>query len=415
MTPRHVLLVCYYFPPLGMGGIGRPINLFQELPRLGWDCHVLTVKGVAYRGYEKELAASLDQSRIHRAGSYDPQRLLYLLGVRQVGGTTIEGTRAASSLFFPDSKVGWVGPAVRLARKLCREHKFDVVLTTSPPVSSHLIGRQIAQEFNIPWVADFRDYWTVEPIEKAYHTDSFVRRGNDLLDRIRSGADALTAVNHAIRAYLGDGDVIRNAYNEHQALAWVVPPSSDRFCIGLPGNQTVSITWEPLLDAIADARRIEPAIDSRIELVQVGQIDPSAFRQAVERRSLRCRLSLHGQVSRTSFVEALNTTHLIYLGVPKIEGLQFVPGRIFDLLPSGRPILCNAPEGSEIAEILQATGNAFCFDENQINPAVQYLADCDGRFRAGMFEITPRPAYATPYGSSTMAGKFVSLFERLLK
>ncbi|MBI5267466.1 MAG: hypothetical protein HY851_09570 [candidate division Zixibacteria bacterium] len=415
MSPRRVLLVCYYFPPLGMGGIGRPVNLFQELPRLGWDCHVLTVKGVAYRGYERELAASLDQSRIHRAGSYDPQRLLYLLGVRQVGGTTIERTRAASSRFFPDSKVGWVGPAVRLARKLCREHTFDVVLTTSPPISSHLIGRQVAQEFNIPWVADFRDYWTVEPIEKAYHTESFVRRGNDLLDRIRSGADALTAVNHSIRSYLTKGDVIRNAYNEHQALAWVAPPSSDRYRIGLPGNQTVSITWEPLLDAIADARHISSAIDSRIELVQVGQIDPSAFRQEVERRSLKCRLSLHGQVSRTSFIEALNTTHLIYLGVPKIEGLQFIPGRIYDLLPSGRPILCNAPQESEIAEILRPTGNALCFEETQIRTAVQYLADADARFRAGTLGITPRPAYATPYGSSTMAGQFANLFEQFIK
>jgi hypothetical protein len=414
MNRRRVLLVCYYFPPLGMGGIGRPVNLFQELPRLGWDCHVLTVKGVAYRGYEHELAASLDQSRIFRSGSYDPQRVLYLLGVRKVKAATIEMTRAASSRFFPDSKIGWVGPAVRFGRKLMRNTHYDLILSTSPPVSCHVVARQLAAEYAVPWVADFRDYWTVEPVEKAYDSDSFVRRGNDLLDRIRTGAAAMTSVNDSIRSYLRGGEVIRNAYNESQAEAWSAPPSSDRFRIGVPGYQAAAATWEPLLDAIAAAREIEPGIDAHMELAQIGQIDQSAFRQAVQRRSLACRLSLYGQVPRRTAIELLNATHIIYLGVPRIEGLQFVPSRIYDMLPSGRPILCNASPAGEIADILRPTGNALCFDENQIDHAASFLIDCCNRFRIGTLVITPRPAYAAPHGSSQMAARFVSLFEQHL-
>jgi len=414
MSRRRVLLVCYYFPPLGMGGIGRPVNLFQELPRLGWDCHVLTVKGVAYRGYEQELAESLDQSRIFRSGSYDPQRVLFVLGVRKVKAATIEKTRAASSRFFPDSKIGWVGPAVRLGRRLMRNTRYDLILSTSPPVSSHVVARQLAAEFTIPWVADFRDYWTVEPIERTYDSESFVRRGNALLDQIRTGATAITSVNDSIRSYLGSGEVIRNAYNEFQAEAWSAPPSSDRFRIGLPGYQAASATWESLLDAIVSAREIEPGIDAVMELVQIGQIDQSAFRQAVERRSLACRLTLHGQVPRRTAIAHLNTTHLIYLGVPKIEGLQFIPSRIYDMLPSGRPILCDTSPAGEIADILKPTGNALCFGENQMDLAARFLVDNCNRFRAGTLVVTPRLAYAAPYGSSQMAGKFVSLFERQL-
>ena len=64
----RVLLICYYFPPLGLGGVGRPLNLFKRLPNHGWECDVLTVKPVLYRAYEPELLDGLDQSRISGRG-----------------------------------------------------------------------------------------------------------------------------------------------------------------------------------------------------------------------------------------------------------------------------------------------------------------------------------------------------------
>ncbi|MCK4574663.1 MAG: glycosyl transferase family 1, partial [candidate division Zixibacteria bacterium] len=66
MTMKRVLLVCYYFPPLGGAGVGRPLSLFRYLPQFGYECDLLTVKPVAYRGYEPELLEGLDQSRIYR-------------------------------------------------------------------------------------------------------------------------------------------------------------------------------------------------------------------------------------------------------------------------------------------------------------------------------------------------------------
>ncbi|MBD3258674.1 glycosyl transferase family 1, partial [candidate division GN15 bacterium] len=122
---KTALLICYYFPPLGLAGVGRPLHLVWELPAFGWDCHVLTVKPVAYRAYEPELLEGLDKSIIHRSGSRDPQRLMYLLGMRKVSAQAIDRAKSASDRFFPDSKIGWVKPAVKLGRKLCRQRRFD--------------------------------------------------------------------------------------------------------------------------------------------------------------------------------------------------------------------------------------------------------------------------------------------------
>jgi hypothetical protein len=411
--PGRVLLICYYFPPLGMGGISRPINLFQELPKLGWDCHILTVKGVAYRGYETDLVGSLDRSRIHRSGSYDPQRILYLMGVRRVKAASIQKVRAASSRFFPDSKVGWVGPAIRLGRKLLGGQKYDVIVSTSPPISCHLIGRQLSHEFRVPWVADFRDYWSVEKVEQSYDNITQVHRGQRLLNEIRDQAAALTSVNASISDYLGSAETIRNAYNEKMAGAWTEPQRSDSFRIGLLGHQLDDSTWEPLLDVLALLRSAHPEITTPIELIQVGQIDRAGLEQKIAGRVKDCRLIAHGQLSRAQTVSALNDAHLMYLGVPEREGLQFVPGRVYDMLASGRPILCSASGRDLIAQIIEPTGVGCCFDRTQIARAKELVLGHLRSFLAGTLKIAPRPEYAKEYGARYQAESFVRLFESL--
>lgn len=411
---RQVLLVCYYFPPLGMGGIGRPLNLFQELPAVGWECDVLTVKPVAYRGYEPELLTSLDQSRIFRSGSYDPQRILHLLGVRKVRAATIERTRPASARFFPDSKVGWVGPAVRLGRKLLRDRSYNAVMSTSPPISCHLVARQLAREFAVPWVADFRDYWSVTPVEQSYDDPRQVERGNRLLNDFRGTATLKTAVNQSIANYIGKCEVVRNAYNEHLAELWTMPPDNTGFRIGLVGHDIDRSSWQWLLDVLSAAQKVDAHLLSRTELIHVGQTDAQAMQRDLSDRALSCRLSTRGHLSRTQTFAALNETHMVYLGMSQPEGLQFVPGRVYDLFASGRPILSNASPASEIAQIIESTANGWCYASTEIDAAARKVILLARAALDGNSAITPRPVYAVPYGSRRQAEAFARLFEKLV-
>lgn len=411
---KRVLLICYYFPPLGMGGIGRPLNLFQELPKVGWDCDVLTVKPVAYRGYEWELARQLNSSRIHRSGSYDPQRILYLLGVRKVKAGVIASAKAASSKFFPDSKVGWVGPAVRKGKKLCKLNDYDVVMSTSPPVSCHLVARQLSIQFDIPWVADFRDYWSVTPVERTYDRQSQIERGNELLDDIRRNAVRVTAVNQSIADYVGNGTVIRNAYNEQFAQAWRSPRDNSKFRLGILGHGVDRESWLWLVEVLSQLNSKSPDLIGRIEIVQVGQADASQMQADLNDRKLGCKLSPHGHLSRLETIDVLNSTHTVYLGMSQPEGLQFVPGRVYDLLASGRPIISNADPKSEIAAIITGTGNGWCFASNDTNPAQGRLAQLVDSTLSDKISVTPLPDYARPYGSRAQAEAFAKLFSGLI-
>jgi glycosyltransferase involved in cell wall biosynthesis len=410
---RRVLLVCYYFPPLGLGGVGRPLNLIKRLPQHGWECHVLTVKPVLYRAYEPELLEGLDMSRIFRAGSYDPQRFLYLLGVRKVKAQTISQARPVAEKFFPDSKVGWVGPAVRLGRRLQEQHDYAAVISTSPPISAHLIAFRLGRELDLPWIADFRDFWTIYKSEEIYADENHRARARQMLHRIRDKADALTAVNRSIVEYLGAGEVIPNGYDPETAEYWKQAPSTDAFTIGLLGHQHDTREIEPLLKLLERFRDRRPDGLKSLRLLQVGEIDAQWFRSLMAERGLDLQIDLRGRQSRAETIRTLSQAHLFFLGISQKEGPGFLPGRTFELIASGRPVLAYCRAESEVAYVVGQSSNGVCYHDDSPDRAVEELITQHDLYVAGSYQFAPLSDYARQFSGDELARRFAELLDRL--
>ena len=410
---RKALLICYYFPPLGLGGVGRPLNLFKRLPHHGYDCDILTVKPVLYRAYEPELLEGLDKTRIHRAGSRDPQRLLYLLGFRKVKAQTISKGRSVSEKFFPDSKVGWVKPAVKLGRKLCERKKYDVIISTSPPMSSHLLGLELSKAFNIPLVADFRDFWTIYKVEEVFSDPEKLQRGQALLKQIKDEAAAITCVNGSIVEYLGKGETITNGYDVSFAEHWKTPPPSDRFTMGLLGHQHDTKELQPLVDLLhAVAAQCDER--PRLRLLQVGQADEAWLKAVFFETGCDIEVDARGQLPRETTIKTLSQAHLFYIGISEREGPGFLPGRLFDLLASGRPIVASTRGDSEVARLLTPSGHAACFDEGGNDQAANYFVQTLEAFGRGDYRFHPLNEYAKRFSSDELTRRFAKVMDGLL-
>lgn len=407
---RSVLLVCYYFPPLGLGGVTRPLTLFKQLPDLGWDCDVLTVKPVLYRAYEPELLDRLDCGRIFRSGSRDPQRLLYLLGVRKMKSSVISSTRAASSRFFPDSKVGWVKPAVKLGRTLCENNRYSAIISSSPPLSAHLVGRALASDFSLPWIADFRDYWTAYKIERSYTDKKMHDKGNRLLKEIQTESTIATAVNDTVATYVGAGETISNGYDDDLATLWRPPPDGKEVTIGLLGHQHDPSMVRPLVELLVALREKEPKSFARLNVLQVGQVDHSSFLSLFAEQNLDHMVEISGRLPRTEAFRKLSKASLFYIGV---DDPAYLPGRTFDMLASGRPLLVYAEENSEYARLIANIGNGCLFDESSMERGVLFLSEMISAADRGEVVIKPRPDYARQYSGRVMAERFAALLERI--
>lgn len=417
MTSAHrVLLICYYFPPLGGAGINRPMNLVKYLPDHGVACDVLTVKPVAYRHYEPELLDEIENINVHRAGSRDPQRLLYLLGVRRVREGTIRKSRGFSARFFPDSKIGWVGPAVRLGRRLMMKRCYDAIISTSPPVSCHLVGREIHRQCNVPWIADFRDLWTAYSIEEWYKQQTQVERARKLLDEIRKSADMVTAVNRATAAYTGATEVIRNAFDPQRARLWRSKPDTRRFRIGLLGTIDAMRSAGPLLKLLARLREDHPGQFDTLRLIQVGDIhDPEGFRAAIEDCGLGGRIESYGVQTRGRSIELLSPASALYIGTTGASSKAITTGRVFDLIASGRPMIVAAQPDSELSLLTGKLPGVIRFDPNTNPPpaVVSALSALVERWRDGELAVTPLQAYSRPFSAGYQAEQFAGLIKDL--
>ncbi|MBK7143133.1 MAG: hypothetical protein IPH75_13750 [bacterium] len=408
--PR-VLLVCYYFPPLGLAGVSRPLNLFRHLPAYGYDCHVLTVKPVAYRKYAPELLEGLDRKKIFRAGSRDPQRLMYLLGIREVNPKTIaRGSKVGESL-FPDSKVGWVNAAVRLGKKLHAMHGYDAIISTSPPISSHLVGMKLAKVCGIKWVADFRDPWTVAPVETAYSNEGMMAKGKALKAEIVKGVSALVGVNKTIVDYLGRGEVISNGFDPEVAKGWGVPTDREKFSIGLLGGFSEEMPVEPLLRVVQRVIESGSVGKEQIEILQVGDVDKNWLGGLATKYGLVENVKMYGVRPREETVRILSSCAMMYVGLSeKLSGAT--TSRVFDMLASGRPILAYAGAGSELA--LQVKQSEHClFGEKSEDEAVRVVESLVRKYRAGELRIEPMPEYAMVHAWPRKAEQYAELLRRL--
>ena len=164
---RRILMLAYFFPPLGGAGVQRSLKFARYLPAEGWDPTVVTVRSQDYWMADATLAAEIGATtEVIRTASFTGLTLLRRLTPRHSGGSgaprrstrTIGRLRALSGwVLVPDSYVGWTPYAWRAALEAHRRRPFDAIYTTSSPDSAHLAGRTLARRLGLPWVADFRD------------------------------------------------------------------------------------------------------------------------------------------------------------------------------------------------------------------------------------------------------------------
>ncbi len=414
MSRLKILLISYYFPPLGGAGVSRPLALFKNLPHYDIDVDVLTVKNISYRTYEPELLKGLQTERIYRTGSLDPQRIMYLLGMRKIKEKTISKGRSLIDNFFPDSKIGWVKQAVKVGRVLAENKKYDLILSTSPPISTHLIGKKLSKEFSIPYIADFRDYWTSYKPENWFTNNRDIQKAKELLAEICDSATDVTTVSEPIQEYLSKGKVIYNSYDETRALLWNSSPDKSCFYIGVLGTLDKLCPIEPLCQLLDTYREQNFESFQKIKVIQVGNINDPFFDNTLEKYKLTEIFEINNQKNRVETIELLNKTSMLYLGLnPNYED-GIVTTRLFDMIASGRAIIASVSENSEIARILRDIPNSICYTGAEISNAVEFVHNKIKSYKEEAEKIIPIPKAILPYSSNKMAEYFSVLIKELV-
>jgi glycosyltransferase involved in cell wall biosynthesis len=376
MSGGRVLMIAHHFPPMAGSGSNRALAFARYLPEYGWQPVVVTPGEAWASPRDDRLGSEVPPSlRVVRTGSFErrPQRA----SVSQANATATASrpnplrAQLGHLKRFPDAHLGWLPFAVAAAR---RQH-YDVAYSSSGPFTSHLIGLILKRTTGRRWVAELRDGWY--RWNRAIFAD-YPRWRNGLERRLERaalrGADSVVLVTDRM------ADAFRRQYADlpHEHFA-VVPNGFDARQFGEALELRVqSSSFEVLhTGALYYGRSLAAFLDAAerlvgcnadfarsFKLILLGTLDTAA-RAELGRHELGDRIQVRGQVDHASALAAMRSADVLLLVANTTPGAEAtVPGKLFEYLAAGRPVLCIAPQESSTSDVLDHTGGGWLAPAN---------------------------------------------------
>jgi glycosyltransferase involved in cell wall biosynthesis len=387
-----VLLVTLYFPPAGGGGVQRSLKHAAHLPALGIETHVLAPDDPKWIHTDAELAPPT-QAWVHRARYLGPKGRKpaeELHGTAGLERASLQARLAFRRVLVPDENVSWNLTAIPAALRIVREEGIDVVLTTSPPSSVHLVGAAVKRATGVRWVADLRDSVVAHPHRRA---ESFAVRakektGQAVARLVARSADAVVTVSDAIAEEVREleprGRVATIANGcDFDDFAGLEYRPGERFRITHTGSFFGKRDPRPFLTALH-----ESGVDAVARFV--GDFR-TADREWAEELGLGERLELHPYVSRRRALELQRDSEALLLLIPDAagRGRGVLSGKVFEYLAAERPILAAVPPDGAAAALLRETGAGVVVAPDDVPGLRRTLEALEARFRAGRLNGTP--------------------------
>jgi glycosyltransferase involved in cell wall biosynthesis len=384
-----VLLVSFYFPPAGGGGVQRALKLAQFLPAFGIETHVLAPDDPQWIHRDEQLRVPT-QAWVHRARYLGPSGRKPAEELHGKEGLALLGTQAklfGRRLLVPDENVPWNITAIPAAIRIARKHGIDAVITTSPPNSIHLVGAAVRKATGAKWVADLRD----SPVAHVHRrSESAAVRAKERVDYavarlVARNADAIVCVADFI------ADEVR-ALGPRGVVATIPNGSDFDDFDGLaytPG-QRLRITHTGSFFGKRDPRPFLQALhDSGVDAVArfLGDFR-SADRQWAQRLGLGDRLELIPYAPRSTSLALQRDSDALLLLIPDAggRGKGVLSGKVFEYLAARRPILAAVPPGGAAAELILAAGAGVVAPPDDTDALAAALVELDRRFRRGGLE-----------------------------
>jgi glycosyltransferase involved in cell wall biosynthesis len=411
------LLVSFYFPPAGGGGVQRPLKLAQYLPALGIETHVLAPDDPRWVHRDDDLRVPT-QAWVHRARYIGPGGGKPAEALRGKEGLARAATYArlmGRRLLLPDENVSWNLTAIPAAIRLVKEHGIDVVITTSPPPSLHFVGAAVQRATGARWVADLRDSLvghvhrrTDNPASRAK-----LRLHERLARTVAARADAVVGaaefITEEVRALEPKGK-LRTIANgcDFDDVAGLEYLPSDRMRITHAGSFFGKRDPRPFLQALAS---------SELDLVArfLGDFRLSD-RQWAESLSLGDRLELIPHVARAEALALQRDSEALLLLIPNAggRGKGVLSGKVFEYIAVGRPILAAVPPDGAAAELIRETGSGIVAPPDDVDALRGALVELHGSFaNGGLDDVVLDDAWRARLSRRARVEEFAELLRSL--
>ena len=437
---KRVLIISYYWPPTGGSGVQRWVKFAKYLPSEGWQPVIYTPENPEQLAIDTSLEAEVPaEAEVIRRRIIEPYEL-YKNMLRKSGhskeAVEVNPVNAQNksflqkvamwvrgNLFRPDPRCLWIGPSVRFLKKYLKDHPVDLIVSTGPPQSMHLIARKLARKTGLPWIADFRDPWTKIFYFKHLSMTKCTQRWHERMEkRVLDEATCVVAVSPLVQQEFQamtqtPVELITNGFDEgdfasEKCLEANGGPEQP-FIIthtGLfaaDGNPTV--LWEVLSEKCSKSEEFRKTL--KINLI--GKTDEQII-NAITEAGLAENLNNLGYQPHARAIEEQRRASLLILPLRKEPEYKAVlPGKLFEYLASWRPVLgIGQPDGA-MSMILNSTKTGLVLNWEDKKSIARYVDMCWEKHLAG--ELTVENADISQFTRRNLTRRMAQLFDRVTR
>ncbi len=390
---KRALIITYYWPPAGGPGVQRWLKFVKYFREFGVEPIVYAPENPNYPLIDENFASEIPSDiEVLKQPINEPYRFAKLFSkkkTKQMSSGIISKKEISAveklmlyvrgNFFIPDARVGWVKPSVKLLSKYIAENPVDVVITTGPPHSLHLIGMQLQKDLNVKWIADFRDPWTTIHYHKSLRLNKASERKHKALEAsVLKSADIITVTSPTTKQEFEmiaetPIEVITNGYDISEKIDFKM---DSKFSISHIGSLLSERNPEILWKVLAEICKEDTSFKNDLQLKFAGAVSDDV-KQSLENFQLMENCEVLGYVSHS---EALRLQHksqiLLLVEINSAETRAIIPGKLFEYLAAKRPIIALGPKESDIEGIINETksGKFFSYwDDDELKTEILQL------------------------------------------
>jgi glycosyltransferase involved in cell wall biosynthesis len=367
---RRCLVVSYYFPPVGGGGVQRIAKMIKYLSRRGWRFTVITASESAKAqpldySLEEDISEKVEVIRLQSLLPHKKNHVLQKLPGINVASYWKRWVSAFC--YIPDMRKSWLPQAKAALINEIKTKKYDCLLITSPPYSLAVLAGELQAELDMPVILDMRDPWTTNPYKihpTKYHLKKDRALEIETISKIKYGISAYYTLldyyqKHIKDFHLENWHVISNGYDEEDF--YELKPNADRkdqfFNIAFSGVFYSHINNPKyLFKAMAQLNIDNPELGKRIRFHHIGK-------SFINLKALSKKFAVEDQIARWGYVDHKKCLDILtgmdalcfILDDRHINSGKTIGGKVYEYLRLKKPVLALVPEKGEAAGLIEKT------------------------------------------------------------
>jgi glycosyltransferase involved in cell wall biosynthesis len=378
---KKVLIITYYWPPSGGGGVQRWLKFTKYLPKFGWQPIVLTPSNPSVREIDTSLSEDISSTvKVIKIPIWEPYAISSMVfntntipkqGIVPDSNSILEYFLVwiRGNLFIPDTRIFWRKKVLKTIKNLVKAEKIDLVITTGPPHSLHKIGFKIKKIFAIPWIVDFRDPWSDWDILDQMKLTCLSRKLHESQEKkIVKNANGLITVSNnwakdLQKKYKLSVKVITNGFDSER----LIKPQdikNKKFRISHFGLINRFRNTPTLWDVLEKICNENQTFYQDLELFFAGNIDNAIF-EKIKGKNFFNKIKYANYIPHRQLQKEyeLTSTFLLLSNNTK-NSKGHIPGKLFDYLFYEKPVLALCRIGGDIANIIEKTSSGYALEFN---------------------------------------------------